>query len=144
LDAIDEATKKTQLIESWYRTRLSLAPDQAGAAKSALLRELDSALESVRDLAPPVVSPSSVLEQSRIAHLGKLRRWFLLYRPSRRRAWVPRAFFYTFALYPVALFAAFLSDPVGLQKDEWMGIAYLLIGDVALSLLFRWFARSLE
>jgi len=97
-----------QFLEGWYRTRLAVAPNELEAVRSLVQHELDAATERIKALEIPVVTPAWLVERNAgIAKLSWFRRWFLLYKPVRLLAWLPRLYFYLSAafatLYAVGL-----------------------------------------
>jgi hypothetical protein len=102
LSKLDEASKRISLLESWFNARSRIAPDEIGVAKPLVLEELDLAFREVKDLHEKArISPATVSAQQR-AKVGWFRRLLLLYPPPRKRAWVPRVFFYLVLVETIA------------------------------------------
>jgi hypothetical protein len=144
LSARDEALKRVQFLEAWYRTRIAVAPHEAEESQTLILSELDSAMESVRALEIPVATPALKIERDNaLARMGRFRRWFLLYKPSRDFVWFPRSFFYVsvaltmFAVYYYGYPVYILRHPNSVPRDYPYVLGILL----ATCLLARWFAN---
>ena len=109
--AVKEAAERVHLLEAWYRTRVMVAPEDVEKTRTLILAELDSAMESVRELETAIGNPTLTAQrQRRLAHLPWIRRWLLLYQPLHPLAWLPRLFFYISVAFTVAVTPALLLD----------------------------------
>ncbi len=141
-NARDEALKQVQFLQAWYRTRATVAPNETEEIRSIVLRELDAAMQSVRALEVPTVASAASIERDKaVAKLGSFRRWFLLYRPVRLLAWLPRLFFYISVVFTTYLvcgygYAAYVWSRRSIPQDYPYVISILL----ATCLFARWFA----
>jgi len=136
---IEEAVKRVQFLEGWYRTRLAVAPNELEAVRSIVQHELDAAMERIKTLEIPAVTPAWLGERNaRIAKLSWFRRWFLLYKPVRLLAWLPRLYFYLSAAF-ATLYAVGLAV-IPLANVDWLRL--FVNSSIFLATVFsaRWFA----
>jgi hypothetical protein len=140
---LDEATKRALFWDTWSKA-LANADPEANAAdlRSKVKIEIAAAAQSVEEVyhKPATRQPSAHVAVSQYqehrSSLSRIRRWFLLYKPPRWRAWVPRLFFYIYVLEAsLAPFAPFV------RRGGYMGFPdrlVMFLGSVLAALVFRW------
>ncbi len=145
--AIEEAGKRVQFLEAWYRTRMAVVPDELEESRRLVLQQLDAVMDHVQATETLVGKAGASEEWS--AHVSKLswvRRWLLFYRPVRPLAWLPRAFFYLSAVYLtygcLATIDVILTDYrwPALLRVNLINYSRFLAIVLATTLLVRWFA----
>lgn len=116
-------------LRAWRKTRPRCEPNSKPNSWRAA-KTVEEAFP--KPVTQSTTGPAAVADyQSSRATLRWYRRWLLLYKPARPRAWVPRVFFYLMAVELIAL-PFILFDPE--ERDDWI---YGVIGVLALTLLFR-------
>jgi hypothetical protein len=100
LRVLEDAMKRAQFWDTWSKALATVDPesnteDLRARVKAEILAAADSVQVAFRK-PPAKVSPGTPPAQ--VSSLSRFRRWFLLYKPSRPRAWVPRIFFYYYVL----------------------------------------------
>lgn len=98
---LDEATKRILFWDAWLdsSTKANLA-EELGKLESRIRGEMLAAAKMVGDTfesfqAEVPTDMERLIEYERFrASISRFRRWLLLYRPPRARAWIPRFFFY--------------------------------------------------
>jgi hypothetical protein len=136
---LEDATKRALFWDTWSKALATVDPEANTADLRAQLKaEILAAAEPVHQLfrkppanAPRVTSLAGYL--SFRSSLSRFRRWLLLYKPPRGRAWVPRIFFYYY-LMTIPL-RPFLS-----RHSMVFSVVYSLV----LALFFRWLSAWAE
>ena len=134
---LDEATKRAAFWDTWYKA-MSAADPQLNASElaSKVRTEIAAAAESVEKafcvLAVQRASEAQQASQHQRAQhsVSRVRRWLLLYKPPRARAWIPRLFFYLYLVYTP--FFPFIGP-----RKEPSEAAVGVLGGVLMIIIFR-------
>ncbi len=115
---LDEATKRAVFWDTWSKALAAADPEASLATLTSKVKtEVLAAAESVEKafhvLAVQQASEAHAIQEHQRSRdsIPRLRRWLLLYKPPRARAWIPRIFFYIYLLLH-----AVLSIPDGSQR----------------------------
>jgi len=132
---LDEATKRAAFWDTWSKALAAADPEASSAALTFKVRtEVLAAAESVEKafhaLALQQASEARALQERQRSRdsVSRFRRWFLLYKPPRARAWIPRTFFYLYVVYTPIF--PFMDD----STEAWAAVG----GGLVLVMLFRW------
>ena len=143
---LDRATRQIQFWDSWLKLHLALphSPEEEFAFHQKVQAELETISKGVEEglraysesILPRALS--KVAFDKKIASLGKLRSWFLLYTPKRRLAWLPRVFFY------LSILNFFLAIPSYLHQSDLRLTIFALSYYILLAFAFRSLSRWIE
>ncbi len=103
---LDEATKRAVFWDTWSKA-LAAADPQASQAtltskvKTEVLAAAETVEKAFHVLAVQQASEAHAIQEHQRSQdsIPRLRRWLLLYKPPRARAWIPRIFFYIYLFY---------------------------------------------
>jgi hypothetical protein len=145
LSAIEEAGKRVEFLEAWYRTRVAVTPDDLEESRGLVLRELDAAMRCVKMYDVPVAKPMSAEERKKyVASLSWFRRWFLLYRPAKALTIPARVLFQLVCVWEILTCFAIVSGAYDNPRNYTSGYIKDLLYSVtvwtAVALLMRFFA----
>lgn len=136
---LEDAMKRAQFWDTWSKALATVDPEANTAdLKAQLKAEILAAAEPVQLLfrKPPENAPrlAGLAEfLSFRSSLSRFRRWLLLYKPPRGRAWVPRIFFYYYVM--TIPLRPFLSSH---------SMVFSVIYSLVLALFFRWLSAWAE
>lgn len=141
---LDEATKRVSFWDTWSKALAAADSGQNQAilgskVKTEVLAAAGSVEKAFHALALEQASEAQAhqkQEQDR-GSVNRLRRWFLLYKPARRWAWVPRCFFYIYVIE--APLVPFLPEPQDLPSRVFMSFSVILA-----AIFFRWLSIRVE
>jgi len=140
LRILDEATKRALFWDTWSKTLASADPEaNAVDLRSKVKSEVAAAAQLVEEVyhkpAPSALSAPvapSQYQQYR-SSLSRTQRWFLLYKPPRWRGWIPRFFFYIYAIEaPIIPFV-----PLASENGSLLVSLGMFLGFVLFALFFR-------
>jgi hypothetical protein len=146
--AVDDLTKHVAFWDSWLRAySQAQSPERLDLLKGAAESELSAAAEAFLRIRPSLteLSHSAIVRAPR----SKLRRALLIYYPPRKRAWMPRAFFYLSSLYFIGVLLSLLlllptAPGTSLRSMQLGELILTLVIVLALIFLFRRLAVRLE
>lgn len=145
---LDEATKRATFWDTWSKALAAVDPEASPAAlRSKVKVEVLAAAESVEKafdvLAAQRASDGQALREHQRSQgsTSWFRRWFLLYKPPRARAWIPRVFFYLYVMDIVYLPFVLPHPPGSTNHADVLG---LVLGCVIAAVFFRWLSIRLE
>jgi hypothetical protein len=102
---LDEATKRAAFWDTWSKAMAAADPEANQATftfkvKNEVLAAADSVEKAFHVLAVQQATDANVLREHEhsLDSISRVRRWLLLYRPPRVRAWIPRTFFYFYVI----------------------------------------------
>lgn len=149
LKATEEALKRVQFWEAWHRMRTVIAPGESQGTNDIVASELSLLMQSLKSgesVETEVVHRRREEEHDyAVSRFGRFRRWFLLYKPLRWFAWIPRFYFYMWVLGACGTFIAglvFLAMAIARQDTlELRGQSFGMSAGYALAaVFFRWLA----
>jgi hypothetical protein len=136
---LEDAMKRAQFWDTWSKALATVDPEANTAdLKAQLKAEILASAEPVQQLfhKTPANTPSLAGLADYLSFrssLSRFRRWLLLYKPPRGRAWVPRIFFYYY-LMTIPL-RPFLSSH---------SMVFSVIYSLVMALFFRWLSAWAE
>jgi len=142
INAIDEAFKRVQLLEAWYRTRTTVEPTKTEESRDIVLRELDVAMQAVKALEVPSTSLTVDIEPDKaMGKVGWFKKWFLLYKLSRPLAWPLRLFFHMSVAVTTLVFVDYCYTYYAGGWQSLRAYPFVLVLSILLAtcLLARWF-----
>jgi uncharacterized membrane protein len=140
---LDKASKFLAFWEQHHKLQQLITADSDSEGRAKLQGKLDAAAEFV-DISVSLRRHRAPEERTQLQPQSWLRRWLLLYKPVQWWAWLPRVYFYYFALVlllcPILIISsAFESDVAGLG----FGFGGLVLGG-PVALVFRMLSRMIE
>jgi hypothetical protein len=143
LRLLDEESKRLTFWDAWLKIQVSITTSEAELSelRERVRAEASAAAALVKGAFQQPISesaaPSTLAEYSKLRNsLPRWRRWSLLYKPARTRAWIPRVLFYMFAVEGIVLVIVSWGD-----KEE---LSAIVIGVLFWVFLFRSLSVWLE
>jgi hypothetical protein len=137
---IDEATKRVQFWDTWLKAVDGIGYEEIGLAKEKARGQVLAVSEAVEiafhNIAAAKTGAEIYFELKRQS-LSHVRRWFLLYKPARARAWIPRVLFYIYIILAIFLFVELAFLNARFPKT-------LVVVSFLIAIFFRYLSLTLE
>lgn len=145
LRTLDEATKRVAFWDAWSKSLAAIDSQQnpqtlAEKVKLEVIAAAESVERAFHSLAMEQAKEVSARQthERTLSTISQLRRWFLLYKPVRWFAWIPRVFFYIYALEAPLL--PFVAE----RQKDFAARLFMFLGLSLFAAFFRWLSVRVD